>query len=1859
MAESWGTGVSRTLSAIERQFQAVIWQDGKPPLDSELNLMAQIDWERLANYVRSQMPSGWLIDPMRADDDYLTNKKWSNLFKLGKVTANNAGPVMWVNVNGWIVPIAGTSVSTDGDLTNFIKLNPPPATDQRADLVFLEVWQCAVAPNTSTANKPSATTIYKYGNTQYGGTNVTDDLEDPEIKFETTERVQVQYRIRVHGSGAGGGTNVTLKKYPAGLDDLNVYGQGAGASPQSTAAYRFVNQEDNGDPGLWRGGDGSTASRTALGTVDGYTYAIPLCAIFRRNSNKWQAVSAAGDPDQNGSVNRTPGAVDTTNAKELSKATLKVAMTEATTGSVAINSVTLAGVTTADSLTNTFLEDVSHGFTVNAPGYLRVGTEIIEITDASAGTITIPASGGRGRGGTQATNHPAGTEVTLYNVRPDALYSDEIAKTDILDLRHAVSPGEWDYQRLLMHNLGKLARGKLRSTWKQAAQGDAEGPLVPEVSYNLASGALNNLESVDGPDGIRSIFSDAACLQHDVTVLCHKDPNLTNGNTTTTFNLGASSTNWGIGADIKHFGFYNNTALTGYKNGTVIFMPVGGEDGESGAKAGFINKPASDPKAVRWVAPREYWKTDFADSTTGKQHPWTLRFLGNPSTNPYGPNADATGQAGHPGPMYPLKSANFERPFIVLGGVAHSSFTGVAARPVTNLSMVNSKWEFDTGIDFSTANLYFNHTSGVISNDPSLVTNPMLNGTRTLYGLLTNDGKDETGNSSELYCILWGDTDAGNEGNNGCFRIVGIGSSTMVNGARGLTTDSAASNTKIRMVPLTPGATQATDGGGSVSFEFRTQHMNANDGSGRNAGAGPAAACVVLTDIAGKHADDVDGKFGHTTLGSNYQLGGAGGTDPVDYHMVLNGTLLYGPGRGGVARVPETIHHVGTRSTPSTYLREAESAKDATFVTNTGGSSGESYYKPAHVQTWNRLPAKGLPAPDSPAQGGSVVSFSEQDREAELFVDEGSKTLVFRPYQKLTLTLQGNVLVAGAGRDVPAGKTLFGDANYGTGDTFDNNGIAKDAAGLFRAGHLSAFTIPPECMPKFGRQDIPYYKSTTGTFMPGYNHMFLDTGTNADDAYYIIGGKDNGAAPGVFSMQFDTGAGNYARWGTIAVNGAPAVPAYSARRTAQIGNTSTDEKAIRKALADVQSSDLGAGLSGIQLPPYLGVARLYGVYERADYIAKGGRTFTSDRKTAEADPATNLLKITDKQSLFIMQDGAKDLTGETGDHTYIVPSNVVDHTLVPGWTNQTFDSYDYVVECVVFGFAKNFINGNNYVLERKNDGAGNALAGGDEIQSVNMVLPWAAQAQAAFYTAYSRPVYQGDPFWSRSGSATPDVNDYPLRYGQLPHTAAWANGLSKSIQQFNPSTGALQVETPNPRALEVLSSVDFYTTLGTGKVGGAMHAGTGLDVGHTTNTAAAAQRWPATASANAKTFHHVDTRAFTAGQVANTSRATATLEVTSWADVFNTNGVVLTFKLGTTTATLTAVDAGASTNQFNDGASATESATNIAAAINLSTNAFKNIVTATSNGAFVYLTAVPTGAKGNEITVEVTHANASVEAADVIKLSSATTALVMPSFKVTKLSLTGGSDLSVNAGAGASQLELTGMTERLPLGILVQDSDFLCENPLGDNASAMRTSPSGMRPVQTALPLTANSGKEYSRFYGKPGELIGMCEGYSAASGNFEAYHSADRPAATKKFRLYRGGGAVYVLSGDNPGGPVDWASDNLPASATPVLKGGVLAGKALLVRNFKETPANGTLVHGNELQMVILTHAKFGDGTSTTAGVNIDGQISPTGYGEGYAAADRYRLEGKPLTSSHFRAPPDPNYVTNADFTLAPFPEK
>lgn len=123
--------------------------------------------------------------------------------------------------------------------------------------------------------KPNANKVYFAGNVLSDpATHLDDNIQDPNVTVSSTRRIQVQYRIRSQ-------QNLNLSDFIFGFENGSLYAQGSEASP--VANYTFSRHAT--DTGLWYAGTGSEADATALGTVDGYVYAIPLCYVFRRKAN--------------------------------------------------------------------------------------------------------------------------------------------------------------------------------------------------------------------------------------------------------------------------------------------------------------------------------------------------------------------------------------------------------------------------------------------------------------------------------------------------------------------------------------------------------------------------------------------------------------------------------------------------------------------------------------------------------------------------------------------------------------------------------------------------------------------------------------------------------------------------------------------------------------------------------------------------------------------------------------------------------------------------------------------------------------------------------------------------------------------------------------------------------------------------------------------------------------------------------------------------------------------------------------------------------------------------------------------------------------------------------------------------------------------------------------------------------------------------------------------------------------------------------------------------------------------------------------------------------------------------------------
>lgn len=505
-----GPGVSRYIDDNDAQFAVVVFQANKPPLDSELNLISLVDFNARADELRSQMPSGWLMNESNPKADFFTSPNNSNIFFFGRNTPGEIRNLTWAVVNGWTIPVAGTQTgepplaADDTDTWNKILLNPPSTSTggNIAEFVFLEVWQAVIdvdpAPPGVAPGKPQRGFIYRFGNVLGGFSYIPDNLIDPDLNFPTTKRVQIQYRIRVVQS-------INIAQYPEGFDPTLVFAQGLLTQPSSIP---FANMRQIlGDPGLWRAGMGDPAT---FGTSDGYVYAIPLCTVFRRNGAGFSDTGNLAGAFNRNSV-ATSSADDTIYTAGLA---LQSAMGQTDTSF------------TLNSITGTVLETmISFG-----EAYFYLNDEIIQINNVvqnspTSFTMTI----NRGQLQTTVRTHNAGTPLIEYTIRPDGLYADQIAATDIMDMRHSVAD-KFDYDSILKTNFIELLKGNLRSTWKRWGSTNSAGSVAFYGDrITDATVFVGGLTRLDEPDGNRRMFSDSVTVQRfNVPVIVPSNSQLIN-----------------------------------------------------------------------------------------------------------------------------------------------------------------------------------------------------------------------------------------------------------------------------------------------------------------------------------------------------------------------------------------------------------------------------------------------------------------------------------------------------------------------------------------------------------------------------------------------------------------------------------------------------------------------------------------------------------------------------------------------------------------------------------------------------------------------------------------------------------------------------------------------------------------------------------------------------------------------------------------------------------------------------------------------------------------------------------------------------------------------------------------------------------------------------------------------------------------------------------------------------------------------------------------------------------------------------------------------------------------------------------
>jgi len=277
-------GTTRTLEKGDSSYRSVIFKPSKPPLDSELNFLGDLSSSLSRDAFSSIYPSGFLPanNPFSVGYDQSGEQYGVNFTNTPNtfIVKNSLDKPFRFNLLGDFVEIGGTNTNDPSKLV--ITLPPAPGTGARQDLVILELWYMQLEPLVS-QGKPSTNTIYPYGNVQSGITPLEDDIYFSPIGTSTTSRVQLQYRIRtVQG--------VNFGAHPDGVTDSStVFAQGSMAYP---TAYAFSRHDE--DSGIFVSGDGTSASRNTLGTVDGYVYAVPLFRIHRRNAAPFSLLNLNG-----------------------------------------------------------------------------------------------------------------------------------------------------------------------------------------------------------------------------------------------------------------------------------------------------------------------------------------------------------------------------------------------------------------------------------------------------------------------------------------------------------------------------------------------------------------------------------------------------------------------------------------------------------------------------------------------------------------------------------------------------------------------------------------------------------------------------------------------------------------------------------------------------------------------------------------------------------------------------------------------------------------------------------------------------------------------------------------------------------------------------------------------------------------------------------------------------------------------------------------------------------------------------------------------------------------------------------------------------------------------------------------------------------------------------------------------------------------------------------------------------------------------------------------------------------------------------------------------------------------------------
>lgn len=317
------------LRTRRRSWDMVLEQPNVPLIDSEVNLMQQINMERIEDYIMAMALPGWL-KASGYPASTTVDMQYDPALNTAMLREDS-----WVVANGKMIHISNpTQQNQDATLTGGVRFSLAPVPTigtYRTDFVFLEFWRheispfpasgagiagvdyfpTAVSPTNMAAESPTSSQgmtrdqVFVEGGV--ANSTVSNDVASTANASlgtitgpfgETSRRIQLRWRIRVvqgvnfdtykfgFGTVTGTGNPAILAQGGMMSDTAGIAGKNfVEVPPEEGLGDLYLNNaEVYGKGRLFRAGDGSQADANALNTVDGYVFALPMFRVNMGNA---------------------------------------------------------------------------------------------------------------------------------------------------------------------------------------------------------------------------------------------------------------------------------------------------------------------------------------------------------------------------------------------------------------------------------------------------------------------------------------------------------------------------------------------------------------------------------------------------------------------------------------------------------------------------------------------------------------------------------------------------------------------------------------------------------------------------------------------------------------------------------------------------------------------------------------------------------------------------------------------------------------------------------------------------------------------------------------------------------------------------------------------------------------------------------------------------------------------------------------------------------------------------------------------------------------------------------------------------------------------------------------------------------------------------------------------------------------------------------------------------------------------------------------------------------------------------------------------------------------------------------------